>query len=77
MDKFNLLKLTRPNIYLFAQDFLKDFANVSKDFLEFSLLTQKVEAVDLSVFESLQTNDILFVEQLLRSNGCAAGCQFN
>ncbi|MFN6211379.1 MAG: hypothetical protein ACK4ZT_14150, partial [Microcystis sp.] len=61
----------------YPQDFLKDFANVSKDFLEFSLLTQKVEAVDLSVFESLQTNDILFVEQLLRSNGCAAGCQFN
>ena len=46
----------------YPQDFLKDFANVSKDFLEFSLLTQKVEAVDLSVFESLQTNDILFVE---------------
>ncbi len=46
----------------YPQDFLKDFANVSKDFLEFSLLTQKVEAVDLSVFESLQTNDILFVD---------------
>ena len=46
----------------YPQDFLKDFANVSQDFLEFSLLTQKVEAVDLSVFESLQTNDILFVD---------------
>lgn len=46
----------------YPKDFLKDFANVSKDFLEFSLLTQKVEAVDLSVFESLQTNDILFVD---------------
>lgn len=46
----------------YPQDFLKDFANTSKDFLEFSLLTQKVEAVDLSVFESLQTNDILFVD---------------
>jgi predicted O-methyltransferase YrrM len=46
----------------YPQDFLKDFANVSKDFLEFSLLTQKVEAVNLSVFESLQTNDILFVD---------------
>ncbi|MBE9245828.1 class I SAM-dependent methyltransferase [Microcystis aeruginosa LEGE 00239] len=46
----------------YPQDFLKDFANVSKDFLEFSLLIQKVEAVDLSVFESLQTNDILFVD---------------
>ena len=46
----------------YPQDFLKDFANVSKDFLEFSLLTQKVEAVDLSVFESLQANDILFVD---------------
>ncbi|MGV2387338.1 MAG UNVERIFIED_CONTAM: class I SAM-dependent methyltransferase [Microcystis novacekii LVE1205-3] len=46
----------------YPQDFLKDFANVSKDFLEFSLLTQKVETVDLSVFESLQTNDILFVD---------------
>ncbi|MFM8307290.1 MAG: class I SAM-dependent methyltransferase [Microcystis aeruginosa] len=46
----------------YPQDFLKEFANVSKDFLEFSLLTQKVEAVDLSVFESLQTNDILFVD---------------
>jgi hypothetical protein len=61
----------------YPQDFLKDFANVSKDFLEFSLLTQKVETLDLPVFESLQANDILFVEQLLRSNGCAAGCQFN
>ena len=46
----------------YPQDFLKDFANVSKYFLEFSLLNQKVEAVDLSVFESLQTNDILFVD---------------
>lgn len=46
----------------YPQDFLKDFANLSKDFLEFSLLTQKVESVDLSVFESLQTNDILFVD---------------
>ena len=46
----------------YPQDFLKDFANVSKDFVEFSLLTQKVESVDLSVFESLQTNDILFVD---------------
>ncbi|EPF22469.1 MAG: class I SAM-dependent methyltransferase [Microcystis aeruginosa Ma_MB_F_20061100_S19] len=46
----------------YPQDFLKDFANVSKDFLEFSLLIQKVESVDLSVFESLQTNDILFVD---------------
>ncbi len=33
----------------YPQDFLKDFANVSKDFVEFSLLTQKVESVDLSV----------------------------
>lgn len=46
----------------YPQDFLKNFVNVSKDFLEFSLLTQKVEAVDLSIFESLQTNDILFVD---------------
>ncbi|GCA91812.1 class I SAM-dependent methyltransferase [Microcystis aeruginosa] len=46
----------------YPQDFLKDFANVSKDFVEFSLLTQKVESIELSVFESLQTNDILFVD---------------
>jgi len=46
----------------YPQDFLKEFANVSKDFVEFTLLTQKVEAVDLSVFESLQTDDILFVD---------------
>jgi hypothetical protein len=73
----NYQKSQLISIEPYPQDFLKDFANVSKDFLEFSLLTQKVESVDLSVFESLQANDILFVEQLLRSNGCGAGCQFN
>ena len=58
----NYQKSQLISIEPYPQDFLKDFANVSKDFLEFSLLTQKVEAVDLSVFESLQTNDILFVD---------------
>jgi len=24
MDKFNLLKLTKPNLYLFGQDFTKE-----------------------------------------------------
>jgi predicted O-methyltransferase YrrM len=46
----------------YPQDFLKGFADISQYFLEFKLLTQKVEAVDLEVFESLQTNDILFVD---------------
>ncbi|MFN5969609.1 MAG: class I SAM-dependent methyltransferase [Microcystis sp.] len=58
----NYQKSQLISIEPYPQDFLKDFANVSKDFVEFSLLTQKVESIELSVFESLQTNDILFVD---------------
>jgi hypothetical protein len=42
--------------------FLKDLGATCNDFMEYVLLENKVQTTDISIFESLEKNDILFVD---------------
>ncbi|MFC1718854.1 class I SAM-dependent methyltransferase [Candidatus Poribacteria bacterium] len=46
----------------YPRDFLKDFSDRYGEFMRFRLLEMPVQLVDLSLFDSLGENDILFVD---------------
>ena len=64
--KMNFLDNSRKSqlisIEPYPRDFLRKLSTDDRDFMEFSLIEQKVQEIDLSIFESLQENDIIFVD---------------
>ncbi len=46
----------------YPKHFLKNFGDDCSDFMEFRLVSKPVQLIDLSIFESLEENDILFVD---------------
>jgi hypothetical protein len=66
MDKFNLLKLTKPNLYLFGQDFTKEEKDLIKKnihgldyFIKYSKLTDCTCCLQKHKLNYLQDKDII------------------
>jgi hypothetical protein len=46
----------------YPQEFLKRLSQTSSDYYSYTLLEQKIQETDLSIFKSLSENDILFID---------------